>query len=311
MKKFISNTSLFISLMIFVLLASFFLNKLILNYLYEKEAKLPNATKWLAVGDSHITNSINPENYKWIQNRAHSGEKLLYNYEKIKYYVENNPNIEVVIIGYWFGSLSYDLNWVHNGKDAKYRYESYLPLMFYNNTNTEYLNIHKNRTLYCENYLGFKFGYPSPSTRLAVKNFFTFNNNLEMRGGFLKAKLKYKNKNIKIEKDTTRWNIDALPLKNLKNIIYYLKSKNIKVVFYNTPNTDEFYLPLNEYNIKLSDSVIRSYVDQKSVFYVDYSRLKLPDSLYNDKHHLNFIGANFMTPKLIDTINVILKNDYK
>jgi len=308
MDIFIKKITFFILLLLVVLTGTLLINKLILNYLYDKEAKLPKETKWLAIGDSHITNAINPEKYNWIQNRAHSGERLLYNFEKIKFYIDNNPNVELVILGYWNSTLSYDMDWVRFGKDAKYRYESYLPLMFYNNSDTQYLNVPKNKSLYYENYLGYKFGYPSPSTRLTVKNFLTFNQDLEMRGGFLNRKNKYSREveNLNIKKDSIKMVIDSLPLKNLEDIIKYLKDRNVKLVFYNTPNTEEFFAPFNDYNIRLSDSIISSYVDNKSVWYINHSKFYLPDSLFNDKHHLNTFGANYMTPILVDSINKLV-----
>ena len=206
----------FLSVLAIILVGCLFFNKTIVNKLFKKEAILPKETKWLAIGDSHITNAINPEKYTWLENRAHSGERLPYNFEKIKFYVENNPQVELIILSYWFNTVNYDLDWILHGKDAKYRYESYLPLMLYNKTNVDYLNVQENKVLFRENYLGFKYGYPSPATKLAVKNFLTFNDNLEMKGGFLKARLKYKAKKTNLKKDTTTLYVDKIAINKLK-----------------------------------------------------------------------------------------------
>ena len=308
MKLFINRVFKFLILLVLVIAATFFLNKRIVDSLLEMESVLPNNTKWLAIGDSHITNSINPNDYPWIQNRAHSGERLYYNYEKLKFYINKNPQIDLVIIGYWFGSLSYDMDWLLYGKDSKYRYESYLPIMIINNTDINFLNVPKNRKLFYENYFGYKYGYPSPSVRLMVKNYFTFNKNLEMRGGFLYRNNIYKpNLNKRLpEKIPSQFSIDSLPLKNLRDIVSFLKEKGVKIIFYNTPVTNDFFTPKNHYAAMQADSLISTFVDEKSVWYINHSRLSLPNRFFNDKHHLNTNGANYITPILVDSITKLI-----
>ena len=299
---FLKRLSNFSVILMIVLFGCLLLNKGIVDKLFTKESKLPIEAKWIAVGDSHITNSVNPEDYPWLVNRAHSGERLLYNFEKIKYYVENNPQIELVILGYWFSTMVYNEDWVFYGKDAQYRYESYLPLQLLNNTDVSYLNVPENRKLFWENYLGFKVGYPSPAVKLIVKNFFTFNQSLEMRGGFRNARMRYSKKTVTHKKDTANIVIDSLALKNLKDIVSYLKRKKVKLVLLNTPVTKEFLSPLNKGNIDLMNNIALSYVDHKNVWYLDFTNYKVLDEHFNDLHHLNIDGANYFTPILIDTI---------
>lgn len=278
------------------------LNKVIVDKLYKRESILPNQIKWLAIGDSHIVNSINPENYSWLDNRAHSGERLLYNFEKIKFYIENNPQIELIILGYWHQTMLYNMDWVHHGKDVKYRYESYLPLMLFNNTVVDYLNVAENKNLFLENYWGYKVGYPSSSVKLMVKNYFSFNENLEMKGGFLKAKRKYIPNKIPKKSDSTKLVIDKLALDNFKEIVSYLKIKKVKLVLYNSPLRKEFIESFNNQNIKLIDKIALSQTDSLNVWYINHSKYDIPDEYFNDLDHLNINGANYITPILIDSI---------
>lgn len=302
MRKFLNRLKFFLFFITALLLVCLFLNKHIVDKLFELEAKLPVNAKWLAIGDSHITNAINPEEYPELQNRAHSGERLLYNFEKIKLYINHNPQVELVILGYWYNSLLYDMDWVLYGKDTKYRYESYIPLMLFNQTDVNYFNVPINRNLFLENYWGYKLGYPSPTVRLMVKNYLTFNRNLEMKGGYLKAKKKYRRSEITQEKDTSRIQIDTLALNNLRDIVNYLQSKNVKLILYNTPVRAEFFAPLNEYNVYLTDSIAESFTNDSTIWYINHSNYDIPDDFFNDRHHLNQWGANYMTPILIDSI---------
>ncbi|MDA9317156.1 hypothetical protein N9Q58_04495, partial [Polaribacter sp.] len=246
----------------------------------------------------------------WLINRAHSGERLLYNFEKIKFYVENNPQIELILLGYWYNTLLYDKDWVLNGKDVQYRYESYLPLQLLNGTEVDYLNVPENKKLFWENYLGYKIGYPSPAVKLAVKNYFTFNNALEMKGGFgfRKERMVYTKKESVYEKDTSSIRVDSLALKNLKDIVSYLKEKKVKLVLLNTPLLKEFFAPLKTSNVDLMDSIAMSYVDQKNVWYLNFSSYKLANKYFGNIDHLNLDGANFLTPILIDTIKSVTTN---
>jgi hypothetical protein len=299
---FLKKISNFLIMLMIALLACLLLNKFIVDKLLSDESKLPDHTKWIAFGDSHIANSINPEEFPWLVNRAHSGERLLYNFEKIQYYIENNPQIELVILGYWVNTMQYDEDWLLYGKDAQYRYESYLPLQLFNGTDVSYLDVPENSTLYWENYWGYKIGYPSPAVKIAVKNFLTCNNNLEMKGGFLKGTQTYSEKAVTHNKDTTTIAVDSLALKNLNDVVTYLKEKNVKLVFLNTPATKEFFRPINDSHINVFNKIVSSYVDNKNVWYLNFSNYKLHNKYFNDLHHLNFNGANYFTPILIDSI---------
>lgn len=306
---FFKKITTFLFILVIVLIGCLLMNKIILDQLFKKESQLSSDIKWIAIGDSHITNSINPVNYPWLENRAHSGEKLLYNFEKIKLYVDNNPQIELVILGYWFGSLSYNMDWVLHGKDVKYRYETYLPLMLYNNTAVDYLNVPENQSLFLENYWGYKIGYPSPSVKLLVKNYFTFNQNLEMKGGFLEAKLKYEGKELEVDKEEKSSKMDSLSIINLNQIVNYLKKRNIKLVIYNTPIHNDLLKKLSKHEIEKTDSIAMSHVDNKNVWYINHTKFNVKNDFFNDVHHLNSDGANYITPILIDSILKLTKKN--
>lgn len=292
-----------------MLLTCFVVNKVILSHLIEKESKLPLEAKWIAIGDSHLTNAINPKNYPWIVNRAHSGERLHYNFEKIKYYVENNPQIELVILSFWNASLEYDMDWIIHGNDAVYRYESYMPLMMYNDTDITYLNVPDNKKLFFENYMGYKYGYPSPFVKTMVKNYFTSNHELAFSGGFLKAKGLYKRKEAKkaLNDKSQEIKFDSLALRDIGNIVHYLGKKDVKLVLLNTPVTDEFLAPWNSQKLVKIDSIARSYENKQTVWYINHSKKEFIDGYFNDLHHLNYRGANIYTPIVVDTIFSVLQ----
>ena len=56
---------------------------------------------------------------------------------------------------------------------------------------------------------------------------------------------------------------------------------------------------------ELTDSLAREYVDDKTVFYLNYTAVPLPDSCYRDADHLNEIGIHRFTPLLKDTLTCL------
>ena len=292
-----------------VILLSFVFNKIIMEKLFRSQSVLPDGVEWLAIGDSHITNAINPEGYNFLANRAHSGERLYYNMEKLKYYL-NDPrnNVNVVILGLWSNSLNYDKDWLLYAKDARFRYESYLPLIIYNKSDYSLFYTHENQDLLNETLWGSKYGYISPFVKTTVKNYLTGDFKLKFIGGFLKATNEYDSLILRKATEQSFAVKDSIAIENLEEIIYLCKSRNISLFLYHTPCTKQFHELWREEELVKFDSIVDIYADKKSVWYLDFSRKKLPDSYFNDIHHLNKKGADYMTPILVDTIKTLLNN---
>ena len=299
---FVRKITTFLVLLFLVLLGSLFVNKVVLGHLYKTESSLPDEAIWLAIGDSHIANSINPQNYPWLVNRAHSGERLLYNFEKIKFYLENNPQVDLVILGYWYNTMDYNLDWVLHGKDMRYRYESYMPLMLYNNSDVDYLNVRENKKLFLENYWGYKIGYTSPAVKIMVKNYFTLNQNLEMKGGFVAKRNRYEATHTHPKQDTSVLLLDSLAVVNLREVVRFLDEKKVKLVLYNPPMHSSYLRAYNYRKIEMIDSIALSYVNDSNVWYINHAEYHIPNEYFSDQHHLNLDGANYITPILVDAI---------
>lgn len=123
-----------------------------------------------------------------------------------------------------------------------------------------------------------------------IKGFDTY-----ISGGFVERKYtkfkpsKLQNKNIELRNSQ---------LESFKQIISYLKSKNIDLILVFTPVTKSYYS--NYQNINYYNKLIKSY----SEYYNFNELLSLVDSLhFYDSHHLNQNGVKIFNEKLIEILN--------
>ena len=91
----------------------------------------------------------------------------------------------------------------------------------------------------------------------------------------------------------------------LRRIVEECKKRNLSLILYNAPVSTQYMERVPQSYRRLTDSLAREYVDDRMVFYLNYTAVLLPDSCYRDADHLNEIGINKFTPFLKDTLTCL------
>lgn len=91
----------------------------------------------------------------------------------------------------------------------------------------------------------------------------------------------------------------------LGRIVEECKKRDLSLILYNAPVSTEYMERVPSSYRELTDSLAREYVDDKTVFYLNYTAVSLPDSCYRDADHLNEIGIHRFTPLLKDTLTCL------
>ena len=91
----------------------------------------------------------------------------------------------------------------------------------------------------------------------------------------------------------------------LGRIVEECKKRDLSLILYNAPVSTEYMERVPSSYRELTDSLAREYVDDKTVFYLNYTAVPLPDSCYRDAEHLNEIGIHRFTPLLKDTLTCL------
>jgi hypothetical protein len=113
-------------------------------------------------------------------------------------------------------------------------------------------------------------------------------------GGFVERKIKYY-KNVKYKNNF--WNLNDKQFTSFKNIISFIKKRNIRIILVRAPISNALYQSYS--NNEFYDSTISKYGE----FYNFNKIVRLDDSLnFYDSRHLNQTGVEIFNNKLIDTL---------
>ena len=284
MKRFILQTFCF-----FLLLSA--LLAILHEILYAtrwRALKLPDNITTFYVGNSTIEESVNDELLPGSLNLGRYGEPISMTYAKIKSFTEVNPQIDTVVISFddtilFKDELTYpDNNFLFF--IGQFSLSDWL-------TNIKYLPLEK--SAYSLTHL-----YNGGMLRIIAQNSIS-TPNIENYGigGFNKLKRNELQKDIQrrrtnpsVPENADAWS--GYQKYYLDKIVEYLKEKEITLVFLTTPKHREVW-----------DQ--RAYKEIHSHYYSgiplwDYTEYYLPDSCFADCYHLNFDGANYFTPNLIE-----------
>jgi len=124
MKVFLKKITLFSA----ITLLGFCLAIIVIIYLNRKlveKCDLNNYTRSLILGDSHTMWAISDENIDSLQNISWNAESYIYTFAKLRYLLNNEPNISEIFLGFSYHNLSsfYDsYTYGHNMGHLLYRY---------------------------------------------------------------------------------------------------------------------------------------------------------------------------------------------
>lgn len=240
----------------------------------------------LIIGDSHVGWSILDKHIPNSKNIGSNNESLTLSYYRIKEIIEKNHNIQNVILGFGYHSLSSWLNELEFSKRDKKIMPSYfssLPLteiyrkkidisslrhsLFYS------YNIYASNSI-GDNYKGEPAGYLGKAIEKRIYHQFY--------------------------KDSTERTISKNLIQSLINIHSLCSKKNIKLYLINTPICQEYRSKIPNKFISLTDSLGEVY----SYKYINLSSLSL-DSLNFDASgdHVMFNGPEIVSKILSKNLN--------
>jgi len=251
----------------------------------KKSWKLKEDITIAFIGDSHIEKSIADISHKGILTFAQSGDNYIYTYSKLVKLLNDNPNIDTVVLGV-------DYHNIDKTSEAWYTSQSYINYKF--PRLYPYMTFHDAKKLVEFN----PWGYGKAIANLmSVQDLITNNNFVKMYGS-------YENTNDTMSKasldSVVKSNYEeiqsATQFQYIDKINQLCQSRNITLILLTTP------IHLTAYRSVVLDSLITNYVAQNHIQYLNYRDLKMDNTHYSDKFHINQPGSEYFTKYLLKVL---------
>jgi len=277
MKRFIIKTLIY-TIIVFVAFAVNF-------FAVRSFSKFKINNSMLIVGHSITECAFNDSLINNLYNYSASGEAYIYNYHKTKKIIEQNPQINVIFIGFSNNQLSKEMdNWTWDDNHLSYKFPSLGSFLEWN----DYLLLFQN------NRSGFVKTLPmvlQNNVDVAIKG---FRSNVE--GGYfylerdktdsLVIALDNVRDSIKVAADSENYELSYTNVDYLEKMVNFCKENNIKPYLVRSPLHERSA----DYQIEPIFQMILSkrFAD---VEFLDFSEYPLHNSEFGDLEHLNHKGA--------------------
>lgn len=274
MISFLKRFILFFFFTLVVFLILFISQSFILNN--KADFKLNSNNEILILGHSHAERAYNDSLIPFTNNLAGAAESYLYMLAKTRKIIEQNPQIKIVFIESSNNQFSREMdNWTWGNKMSN-RLHLYGP--FLNLSETKIL-VTKNPKLFLE------------STSVLFRKSFakilsSDYNYIDKIGGYSWNDLKLEKEPKTSNETQSEFEISETNIAFLKQIISYLKSRNIKVILMRTPTLSPYY---NSYSEIQYQAIMNSHF--KETEFLDFSNYIMDYSNYGDIQHMNDKGA--------------------
>jgi hypothetical protein len=280
MKKFVKRICIFSA----ILLAYFGFNFIFNIIQIRTQPELKNV-KVLVVGDSRMMTAINPEMIDSCKNIAQNTESYLVSFYKLKTILARENNIQTILLGFSYSSLSKYLDNVFNNDIATTDiFERIYPIM----KPGDFGNLSLNRKEFYKVFFKRVFLYPHRDHHHYIGEF------VKLKYGLDKAKLApvikrhfYDNHGINIGRS-------EIALNYLDSIVELTKKHHINLVLVNAPLQRD-YLKWIPQNFVDYYQYVKTMEIQKGIKVLDYGHLPLEDKNFKDYNHLDEEGANYFT----------------
>jgi hypothetical protein len=248
----------------------------------------------LILGDSHTEAALDDKILQRSENVSQSASICLFSYCKLKRFLESNPQIDTVLLSFWYGPLTnkgYD-RWLSGftaakigshftllGRDEHILYRSLLsqslPKTFSIRFFVKHVLLRKNVT-----YKDLGIG------KYHALNGYKLLKDIEKHEAGLKAKTS--------NETDDDWNL--CQKEYLLKIANLCKQKDVCLILIATP----VYRPDRYDNLERLYDYRQKYLPEAC--FLDYSNFSLPDSCYKDITHLNYRGAEIFSRYLQETL---------
>ncbi|MDL2223454.1 hypothetical protein LJB98_05085 [Bacteroidales bacterium OttesenSCG-928-M11] len=305
-KSFIRNI-LYFSLFSFVIIAVFSainlycINTKIVNI---ENFKLDKDVKTLLIGDSHVGLSLSPNYIPNSSNQYIDGEHYLFTYFRLVNFIEANPQIETVVLGFSYKNIAVDSDgslFTSHKKNSSF--SKYFMLL----GEEECQLLYSNDLIYFRNYLGWKWGVPTKDNMpLILKtNKTNFDKSiLPFIGHWSENKKNDELQNFKGAlwhfKEEVR--LSDISVEYLYKMIDLCKSNDIDLILYTSPLHPIYYDLIPSFYKESFFSLRSSIVDEYNLRFIDYSNEKMSNSYYFDGNHLSGAGAKYISVKVAEDI---------
>ncbi|MGI0107080.1 hypothetical protein [Salinimicrobium sp. WS361] len=270
--------------------ACLFIGFFVLVFLLEKNLgywDIGSDKRILVVGHSHPETAINDSLIDGLVNLASSGEAYNYNFYKMRYVLENNPQIEIVLVEFTNNNIEpgQDL-WITGDEKMGY----YLPQRI------QFMSFKEVSFLYNENRETFKNSLlPIIRKRLTyLTRGFSYNGEL---GGYRHLNAKFPDSLLRQQRvRSSSTKVAELNISFLKSLIDFCEKRNIEVLLIRSP--------LHSSYSRNNEEILREILSSNfsNIEFLDFSNFPLKNEHFADMEHLNSGGANIFSNWLNDQI---------
>jgi len=269
--------------------------------------RLPDTTRILIIGDSYVGLSLNPEYIPGAVNETVLGEHYVYSYARLRYFLDNNPQIERVVLSFNYSTLAaeFDRSLLETRNKAHFFSTEFMLL-----GDDEINLLRSNDLVFLRNFLAWKAGVPSRENMSLIAKTFRSDfkpQQMPFRGCYINGgNVSYMSDyhvNLRIREC---FNLDMPPesapliVEYLHKIIALCDERGVRLTLFASPLSDKFFDAIPEFYRENFRQTCRQLPPQVQL--IDYSRVAMPDSCFEDVNHLNAIGAKAISERFREEI---------
>ncbi len=251
--------------------------------------ELPKDTTVVFIGDSHIEIGIDEKFIPGSINFAKSAEPFLDMYPRLKKLLEANPQISTVFVDVTPHNLRKDKDGNIHSEDMRYLLRQ----------NLRFYSLDEMALIPPKTYLGAIFNYRvsgSSMKSLIFKNpqkiFENLGCHFESNKRGLEADIKYGHARKRLGFSNNSPYGNEVQLKYLRKIVEYVRARNVRIIFLNTP----IYHPYEFFDIPYYEVTLKANFSDVEIW--DYANFPIPDECRQDVNHLNKWGAEIFSKEL-------------
>ncbi len=263
-----------------------------LNWVLIRNFKLVKEdTTTLLLGDSHIQFSLNDSIIPHSINVAVGGESYFYSYQKLKFFTQNYPGINTVVLGFAEHNVDkiYEEQWIKNPVQIREWTSKYC----------NFYDLDAFKTMAHISFWDLCFGMiriPFYSFKF-IYSYIKDPSFRALRMGGYKGWLNYsvlKKQLAEIQKreGITDLNFSDVNIKYLDKIIEYTRDNHIQLILLSTPIHKELYKYDKTIHLKFKDFYNKRY---SQVTFWNYTTFEMQDDCFKDLVHLRIKGANLFS----------------
>jgi hypothetical protein len=272
--------------------------------------RLPEGTRTLIVGDSHLEKGLNPEDLPGSASIAYSGETYFYTYFKLRHFLRFNPAIRTVILGCGWHNFPGEFNESRLFGDRAADYQAYFPLLDVEGTRV----LRRWSPDYLVPLLLFDFGLPigiyKYDNKALLKGilrhplsmtdipFYGGHKGSQVAGPINRKRLM---EHYAFTSSTLELEISSITVVYFRKIIELCRKENIRVLLVTTPVHKGYRDGVPIKAISYFNGIIAEMTMLHGIQYIDLSTFPLPNSSFRDADHLNRRGASAVG-KIVGTL---------